>query len=212
MGTRSLPTLDGERLWWSHGAKHIAGVDEVGRGALAGPLIAAAVILPPCGSTGLPNLVGVTDSKMQTSEQRERWYEVIVVEAVAIGIGVVESEELDEVGLGAANRMALERAVFGLTVEPEAVLLDAAVTELPMPQVGLIDGDATCLSIAAASVIAKVTRDRLMVALDLVDSRYGFAMHKGYGTEGHLTALRLHGPCSAHRRCFAPIGQLLGPS
>jgi ribonuclease HII len=211
MGSRSLPTLEGERIWWSHGAKHIAGVDEVGRGALAGPLIAAAVVLPPCGVAGLPNLVGVTDSKLQTPEQREHWYGVIVVEAVAIGIGVVESEELDEVGLGAANRMAMERAVFGLDVEPEAVLLDAAVTELPMPQVGLIDGDATCLSIAAASVVAKVTRDRLMVALDLADDRYGFAMHKGYGTASHLSALRLHGPGPAHRRCFAPIGELLGP-
>lgn len=205
----AAPSLDGERLWWSSGASHVAGVDEVGRGALAGPLVAAAVILPPCGRRGLPKLQGVTDSKLQTPEQRERWYEVIRAEAVAIGIGMVDVPELDEVGLGAANRLAMERAVLDLPVEPDAMLLDAALTELPLPQVGIIDGDATCLSIAAASVIAKVTRDRIMVELDRVDARYGFAAHKGYGTASHLAALRLHGPCASHRRCFAPVGALL---
>jgi ribonuclease HII len=210
MAAQPGPTLDGERIWWAHGVRHIAGVDEVGRGALAGPLIAAAVILPPCGDIGLVKLDGVTDSKLQTPAQREHWCGVIEAEALAIGIGVVESCELDEVGLGPANRLAMERAVFGLPIEPEVVFLDAAVTELSMPQIGLIDGDALCLSIAAASIVAKVTRDRIMVQLDLIENRYGFAAHKGYGTISHLAALRTHGPCAAHRRCFAPVTELLG--
>lgn len=209
MAAKSGPALDGEQLWWAHGARFVAGVDEVGRGALAGPLIAAAVILPPCGQTGLPNLHGVTDSKLQSPVQREHWFGVIRAEALAVAIGIVESDELDEVGLGPANRLAMERAVYGLSIEPEVVFLDAAVTELPLPQVGLIDGDARCLSIAAASIIAKVTRDRLMVELDLVENLYGFAAHKGYGTPSHLAALRIHGPCAAHRRCFAPVIQVL---
>lgn len=206
---KSGPTLEGERLWWSHGARFVAGVDEVGRGALAGPLIAAAVVLPEDEAL-LALLAGVTDSKVLAAAQRDAWCEVIQRHALAIGIGVVESIELDDVGLGAANRMAMERAVFDLSFEPDVVMLDAAVTELPMPQVGLIDGDARCLSIAAASIVAKVTRDRLMIELDRAEIRYGFAVHKGYGTAAHLAALREHGPCSAHRRCFAPVGQLLG--
>jgi ribonuclease HII len=184
-------------------------VDEVGRGALAGPLVAAAVVLPPCGKRGLPKLAGVIDSKLQTPEQRERWFEIIMVEALGVGIGVVESVELDEVGLSAANRLAMERAVLELPTEPEALLLDAALIESPIPQVGIIDGDARCLSIAASSIIAKVTRDRRMIELDRLEIRYGFAAHKGYGTASHLDALRIHGPCAAHRRCFSPVRDLV---
>jgi ribonuclease HII len=208
---RTLPTLDGERLWWSHGARHVAGVDEVGRGALAGPLIAAAVILPAT-EASLDRFTGVADSKLLSPEQRDAWFAVIQREAVAVGVGVVESCELDDVGLGPANRLAMERAVYRLPIEPDVVFLDAAVTELSLPQVGLIDGDARCLSIAAASIIAKVTRDRLMIELAQIEHRYGFAVHKGYGTAAHLTALREHGPCAAHRRCFAPVSELLGAS
>jgi ribonuclease HII len=209
MIARSLPTLDSERIWWRHGKERVAGVDEVGRGALAGPLIAAAVILPRCGRRGIRALIGLNDSKAHTPGQRERWFDIIVAEAVVIGIGTVGVSELDEVGLAAANRLAMERAVTELSLSPEVLLLDAAVTELPIPQLGLIDGDAQCLSIAAASVVAKVTRDRLMIELDAVDGRYGYAEHKGYGTARHMAALKLHGPSSLHRRCFAPVGSLL---
>jgi ribonuclease HII len=203
-----LPTLDAERRWWRQGIERIAGVDEVGRGALAGPLIAAAVVLPRCGRTGMPRLTGLRDSKLLTAAQRESWLELVLDVASAVGLGVVEVPELDELGLGAANRIAMERAVFNLGIDPDAVLLDAAVTELPQPQVGIIDGDARCLSIAAASIVAKVTRDRIMTELDRYESRYGFAMHKGYGTASHMEALRRFGPSAIHRRTFAPIGAL----
>lgn len=206
--TRDGPTLDGERLWWAHGARFVAGVDEVGRGALAGPLVAAAVILPG-DDTALQRLTGVVDSKLLNAVQREMWFGIVRAEAMAVGVGIVETAELDEIGVGPANRLAMERAVLTLPIEPDVVFLDAAVTELPMPQIGLIDGDARCLSIAAASIVAKVTRDRLMTELDRVDDRYGFARHKGYGTASHIEALRVHGPCMHHRRCFAPVNELL---
>ena len=204
------PGLDWERSWWSHGVQLVAGVDEVGRGALAGPLVAAAVILPMCGKRGLPVFRGLTDSKQHTPQQREQWFEVISAESVAIAVGVVESDELDLLGLGAANRIAMERAVIGLSHYPDALLLDAAVIESELPQVGIIDGDALCLSIAAASVIAKVIRDRTMCELHEIERNYGFAIHKGYGTPEHLEALRVHGPCSAHRKCFAPVAAMIG--
>lgn len=203
----ALPTLTAERHWWKHGFERVAGVDEVGRGALAGPLVAAAVVLPKSSRTGLHRLQGLRDSKLHTPVQRDAWFDVILGTATAVGLGIVDVPELDELGLGAANRIAMERAVFALAPEPDAVLLDAVVTELPMPQVGTVHGDASCLSIAAASIVAKVTRDRIMAELDQIESRYGFAVHKGYGTATHLTALRAYGPCAAHRRCFAPVGK-----
>jgi ribonuclease HII len=187
----------------------IAGVDEVGRGALAGPLVAAAVVLPRCGNRGFPRLAGLNDSKVLSAAQRESWSETVRSAALSVGIGIVEVDELDEIGLSAANRIAMERAALALDPAPDVLLLDAAVTELPLPQVGIINGDARCLSIAAASVIAKVARDRIMVELDAVEDRYGFALHKGYGTAFHLAALREHGPGPMHRRCFAPVSTLL---
>jgi ribonuclease HII len=201
------PALDHERAFWRAGLECVAGVDEVGRGALAGPLVAAAVVLPASAGWALRRLrsalTDVRDSKALTPEQRERIAEEVESVATAIAVGVVPSEELDEVGLSAANRLAMERAVWGLAVEPEVLLLDACVLDLGLPQVGPIRGDALCLSIAAASVVAKVARDRMMVEHDLLDRRYGFAIHKGYGTPFHRAAIRLHGPCSIHRRCFS---------
>ena len=146
---------------------------------------------------------------MLSPAQRAAWCEIVVAVAVSVGVGMVEVEEMDNLGLSAANRIAMERAVLALDPSPEVLLLDAAVTELTVPQVGIIDGDARCLSIAAASVIAKVTRDRIMIELDEVESRYGFAAHKGYGTATHLAALREFGPSPMHRRCFAPVSALL---
>src|SRR5581483_3360992 len=140
-----------------------------------------------------------------TPERREALVAPIVAVASAVGIGRVDVEELDAVGLGAANRMAMERAVFALGVETDALLLDACVLDLGLPQIGLIDGDARALSIAAASIVAKVARDRLMRELDAVDDRYGFAQHKGYGSPLHLERLARYGPCRHHRRCFAPV-------
>jgi ribonuclease HII len=207
-GSRSAPGLEYEIAWRSAGFRAIAGVDEAGRGALAGPLVAAAVILPE-GAEAIPELSDLNDSKMLTARARERLAEALQSCARAIGVGLVEPNEIDELGLTAANRIAMERAVWTLPAEADALLLDAFMIDSELPQHGLIDGDALCLSIAAASVIAKVTRDRLMIAAHAADGRYGFDRHKGYGAPSHLEALRRHGPCRLHRRCFAPVAALL---
>lgn len=202
-----------ERTFWQAGMTLVAGVDEVGRGALAGPLLAASVILPP--SCMMPTadrgpwMVRIKDSKMVTPHARMELAAFITEIAEGVGIGMVEAGELDAIGVAAANRLAMERAVLALPQAPCALLLDAAVTDLGMPQVGIIDGDATCLSIAAASIVAKVTRDRLMVECHQLDNRYGFDQHKGYGTALHLAALQQYGPCVHHRRSFAPVAAVV---
>jgi len=202
-------SLDIEREFWAAGLRRIAGVDEVGRGALAGPLVAAAVVLPARAGDRLcelcETLSGVRDSKLLTPRQRADLMTVICRRAEAVAVGVVEADELDEIGTGAANRQAMQRAVLSLPAEPDLLLVDACVLDLGLPQVGLIDGDATCLSIAAASVVAKVVRDRFMIEADGADPRFGFAQHKGYGTAAHRRALARRGPGPLHRRCFAPV-------
>jgi len=203
------PGLDHELVFWRAGIRLVAGVDEVGRGALAGPLVAAAVILPACGGPALGGLrrrlAGVHDSKQVTPLARESLVGPIRAAAIAVAVGAVEADELDELGVAAANRLAMERAVLALAVEPDALLLDACTVDLPMPQVGPIDADARSLSVAAASIVAKVTRDRIMAGADEADPRYGFALHKGYGSALHLARLREHGPGPIHRRSFAPV-------
>lgn len=210
---RNGPHLDHERAFWRHGAPAVAGVDEVGRGALAGPLVAAAVVLPCCDGVALRRLrrtlTSVRDSKQLSPEQRRALIEPIMAAASTVAVGIVEVTELDAIGLGAANRLAMERAVLGLAAPVDALMLDACVIDLDLPQVGLIDGDARCLSIAAASIVAKVHRDQLMIDLDDVDGRYAFARHKGYGSALHQQRLRLHGPSPHHRRCFGPVARLL---
>jgi ribonuclease HII len=202
-----------EREFWSAGYELVAGVDEVGRGALAGPLVAAAVIFETAAvekrsrRTKLQTVV--RDSKLLTRPAREAALATIEGSACAIGLGMVECYEIDELGMSAANRLVMERAVFALRGFPEVLLLDAFVTDLGIPQVGLIDGDARCLSIAAASIVAKVTRDRMMCDLHGIDRRYGFDQHVGYGTPAHLRALREHGPASFHRRSFKPVQECL---
>jgi len=190
----------------------VAGVDEVGRGALAGPLLAAAVILPACAGPRLRRLrfvlSGVRDSKLLSPERRTALVAPIRDVAIAVAIGLVEADELDAIGLGPANRLAMERAVLALAVTPDVLLLDACTIDLALPQVGLIDADALSLSVAAASIIAKVARDRLMTDADAADPRYGFALHKGYGSPLHQARLAEHGPSPIHRRCFRPVARL----
>jgi ribonuclease HII len=206
------PDLVTERAFWAAGLRFVAGVDEVGRGAMAGPLVAAAVVLPPeidgIDDAAASALDGVRDSKLLTMEQRERLLPGICEVALGVGVGVVGVAELDLIGVGPANRLAMQRAVLALPVEPEALVLDATTLDLDLPQVGLINGDAICLSIAAASIVAKVTRDRFMIECHEADPRFGFAAHKGYCTEEHLAALARHGPCLLHRRSFAPVGRV----
>lgn len=209
------PTLVNERCFWECGLTMVAGIDEVGRGALAGPLVAAAVILPACTGRAqsqlLRTLEGVRDSKTVPANQRPALMCRISNTALAIGIGIVDIDELDTIGVGAANRLALQYAAQALPVSVHVLLLDACVIDLPIPQVGLIGGDALSLSIAAASIVAKVTRDRFMAEAHHDDRRYGFDQHKGYGTADHLLALRRHGPGPIHRRSFEPVRRQVGP-
>lgn len=183
----------------------VAGIDEVGLGPLAGPAVAAAVVLP-----WQARLPGLDDSKKLTMLQRERLDRAIRRRAVAIGIGQVEAGDIDRHGLTRARQRAMTAAVKQLGVEAEYLLIDAwDVPELQLPQLAVIKGDATCASIMAASIIAKVHRDRLMLGYDASYPGYGFAVHKGYATAGHKRALRELGPSPIHRMSWAPIREVL---
>lgn len=206
---RCDPTLEEEERLRLQGHTLIAGLDEAGRGCLAGPVVAAAVILP-LAEDCLRLFAGVRDSKQLSATQRERLYAVVMERAVGVGVGVVSVEWIDRYNILRATRLAMQQALAVLPVRPTYLLLDAL--KLPavcLPQLALIKGDARCLSIAAASIIAKVTRDRLMQALDEQYPGYGFARHKGYGTVEHQRALASLGPCPVHRRTFAPVRTLL---
>ena len=182
------------------GVRCIAGVDEVGRGALFGPVVAAAVVLPPKNAVLLR--MGLKDSKQLTREEREKLDRRIRRTALAIGIAEIDAETIDRVNIYHATRLAMLRAVEGLGLTPDHILIDAMLIDHPCPQTKLFYGDALCLSIAAASVVAKVHRDGLMRALDRQYPLYGLAQHKGYGTPEHRKALAEHGPTPLHRRSF----------
>ena len=179
----------------------IAGLDEVGRGPLAGPVVAACVVLPPDF-----DVQGIDDSKKLTARQRERADERIRREALAFGLGLVEPAVIDQVNILRATHQALRAAFRFLTPAPDYALVDGLlIPQFPCPaQKALVGGDALSVSIAAASIVAKVARDRLMCEYDAQYPQYGFAGHKGYGSEKHLAALREHGPCPIHRLSFAP--------
>lgn len=180
----------------------IAGIDEVGRGPLAGPVVACAVILPKgC------EILYVNDSKQLSAAKREELYEIIMERAVGVGLGCVSHERIDEINILQATYEAMREAVHNLPVEPDLLLNDAVVIpQLLMQQVKLVHGDARSISIAAASIVAKVTRDRMMVEYDEIYPQYGFAQNKGYGSAAHMDAIRKFGPCPIHRRSF--IGKI----
>jgi ribonuclease HII len=206
------PGLRLERRLWRQGYRLIAGIDEVGRGAWAGPVVAAAVVLPLEAPHLRRSLAGVNDSKQLTPRQRERLFEAIRATALGIGLGGASAAEVDRAGLIAATRAAMQRAVAMLPADalPEALLIDAVdlTAEVPLPQQAIIYGDSRSLSIAAASIVAKVSRDRWMVGLDQAYPGYGFARHKGYGTAEHCAALEQLGVCPYHRLSYAPIMRL----
>ncbi len=185
------------------GAKSIAGVDEVGRGALFGPVVAAAVILPER-LAGLSR-AGLTDSKKLTRDEREQLDRRIRRMAICISVAAVDAETIDRVNIYQATRLAMLMAIEGLRPAPDHLLIDAMKVDHDCPQTKLFYGDSLSLSIAAASVVAKVYRDGLMRELDRVHPQYGLASHKGYATPEHRKALREHGPCALHRRSFAPV-------
>jgi ribonuclease HII len=202
---RERARLDGLRAVESEqrtlGFAVIAGVDEVGVAPLAGPVIAAAVILPPD-----LLLAHLDDSKRLTPEQREALYPLVIERAEAWALGTATVEEIDRLNILQATRLAHRRAILNLPRRPELVLIDGRYSaDVPLPQLVIIDGDATCASIAAASIVAKVTRDRLMVELARRYPEYGFDRHKGYGTRAHRDAIDRYGPTPLHRRSFLPI-------
>lgn len=189
------------------GLTHIAGIDEAGRGALAGPVVAAAVILPLRDPQVLAHLAGVNDSKQLTAKTREALFSRITQYALSFGIGLEPAEVIDEIGILPATRRAMHTAVCQLLPAAQHLLVDGRIrlATLNIPQQAIVRGDATSLSIAAASILAKVTRDRLMVTYHTQFPAYGFHRHKGYGTEFHLRAIETHGPCPLHRISFAPL-------
>ena len=191
------------------GYSYVAGLDEAGRGCLAGPVVAAAVILPLEHPDCAALFEGVRDSKQLTAQAREHLYESITQSALAVGVGSGPVELIDERNILQATKYAMRAALKTLSLQPQALLLDALLLpDIELPQRSLIKGDARCLSIAAASIIAKVTRDRLMLHLHEQYPMYGFARHKGYGTEEHLAALREYGATPIHRQSFAPVREL----
>jgi len=198
------PSFTEERLLEAEGYRYIAGIDEVGRGALAGPVVAAAVILPPDITKRWSRQV--RDSKMLTPARRELLFHHIHETAIAIGIGSASREIVDTRGIVKATRLAMKIAVERLSPPAEALLIDyMRLPEVRLPQKGIIDGDSRCFCIACASIVAKVTRDRLMTEMDSIYPDYGLARHKGYGTREHLACLSRLGPSPVHRLSFNPV-------
>ena len=201
-----MPSLDLEQDLHRQGYRWVAGIDEAGRGPLAGPVVAGAVVLPT-GMAEVPSWLGeVDDSKKLTARQRQRCLQELRLHAVGIGIGIAEQEEIDQVGIGDATRLALCRAVDNLLPFPDYILADyVPLLQAPVPHQALKGGDGRCYCIAAASIVAKVTRDKLMEEADKQYPGYGFARHKGYATRLHLRELAYRGPCPIHRRSFSPL-------
>jgi len=195
---------------WRAGLARIAGLDEAGRGPLAGPVVAAAVILAPD-----RRVRKLCDSKLLTPERRETLFQAITTHAVGVGVGIIDHATIDRVNILQATRLAMLEALRQLAVAPDLVITDfVQLPGLACPQRNLVDGDARCATVAAASIIAKVTRDRLMVEAHQQFPAYGFARHKGYATPEHLAALDRLGPCPLHRRTFAGVwrqGELFLP-
>ena len=178
----------------------IAGVDEVGRGPLIGPVVTAAVILPKDYKNE-----DINDSKKLTEKKREKLYDIIKKDAIAIGIGMCSEKVIDEINILEATKKAMKEAINNLEVKPNHVLIDAVKLDIDLPSTSIIKGDAKSISIAAASIIAKVTRDRMLVEMDKEYPIYDLAKNKGYGTKKHIEALNKYGPCKYHRLSFEPV-------
>lgn len=203
--------LQFEQDAWAQGARRLVGVDEAGRGPLAGPVVAAAVVFARdfLETEASRSLQGLTDSKQLSAKRRELFYDLLVSNPeIEVGVGIVSADEIDALNILRATHLAMARAIQQLAPLPDLALVDGLpVQGLPVPHRAIVGGDGLSLSIAAASVVAKVTRDRLLVELAVHYPDYGFDRHKGYGTRAHLAALQRHGPCPAHRRSFAPVAQ-----
>ncbi len=198
------PTLAEENTLYAQGYKYVVGIDEVGRGALAGPVVAAAVMLPQ--SVSPDKLRDIRDSKEVTPARREALYKLIMVEAIAVGIGIVPPQIIDSINILNATKLAMRQAIEQLHCSPDFLLIDGmTIPKLNILQKKIIKGDKLCFSIACASIIAKVTRDYIMVEFSKAYPYYGLENHKGYGTEYHLESLKQHGPSPIHRFSFGPV-------
>ena len=188
-----------EKEYYSRNIEYIAGIDEAGRGPLAGPVVVASVIMPKDSM-----IEGVNDSKKVSEKKREKLYDLILEEAISYGIGIIYQDEIDEINILQATTKGLTNAIEQMKIKPYLILVDAlnGINTLGIPYQSIIKGDAKCYSISAASIIAKVTRDRIMREWDAVYPEYGFSSHKGYGTAKHIAALKEYGPCPLHRRSF----------
>jgi len=203
-----MPSFIEEELLEAQGYQLIAGIDEAGRGALAGPVVAAAVILPR--QVNAPWLAEVRDSKKLTPGRRELFFHHIHEIAVSIGIGAAPHYLVDAGGIIKATRLAMKLAIERLSPPPQSLLIDyMSLPEVRLPQKGITNGDNLCLSIACASIIAKVARDQLMVEFDRIYPGYGLAQHKGYGTRQHFACLFRLGPCPIHRQSFRPVRDIM---
>jgi ribonuclease HII len=208
MMKHSQVNLETERALWAQNIEHIAGVDEAGRGPLAGPVVAAAVIFPKEFV-----MYGVDDSKKLSARKREELFIMISHQAMSVGVGIIDHKVIDRINILQATHLAMRRALENLAVKPDYVLVDGnSFKHDTLHFQNIIGGDAKSFTIAAASIIAKVTRDRLMCKLDACFPQYGFARHKGYGTPQHIEAIRAYGICEIHRKSFHPStlqGELL---
>jgi Ribonuclease HII len=196
----SCVNLEIERALWLQGIEHIAGVDEAGRGPLAGPVVAAAVVFPR-------DLIieHVDDSKKCTAKQREELFTLILEQAICVGVGIVDHEVIDRINILQATILAMRKSIENMNIQPEYAIIDGnSFKHETLKFQNIIRGDEKSFTIAAASIVAKVTRDRLMRDLDIQFPQYGFAQHKGYGTRQHIEAIRTYGLCEIHRRSFHP--------
>ena len=196
---RLIALKEMENEFFKKGVKYIAGIDEAGRGPLAGPVVVASVILKPDSM-----IEGVNDSKKISENKREKVYEAITEEALSYGVGIAYQNEIDEINILQATKKALTESINKLEIKPNIIMVDAltGIETMGIPYKSVIKGDAKCYSIAAASIIAKVTRDRLMREWDKIYPEYGFAKHKGYGTAAHIEAIKKLGACPLHRQSF----------
>lgn len=199
-----MDLLDYERDLYKDNIKLIAGVDEVGRGPLCGPVVAAACILKEN-----YHLEGLNDSKKLSEKKRDKLFDILINECVSYGIGIVDPKRIDEINILEASKEAMKIAISNLSVKPEHVLIDAVKLDIDIPSTPIIKGDAKSASIAAASIIAKVTRDRMMYELDEKYPEYGFGSHKGYPTKKHIEAVKEHGVLDFYRFTFSPISEII---
>jgi ribonuclease HII len=203
-----IPSFAEEEKLIRKGYRYIAGIDEVGRGALAGPVVAAAVILPCRVEVTLQSQV--KDSKLLSPDKRDRLFDIIQMTAISIGVGIVSQQIIDNHNIIWATRLAMKRAIEQLSPSADTLLIDYLnLPDITLPQKGIVNGDSHCLSIACASIIAKVTRDYLMIEMDAVYPGYNLGVHKGYGTKRHITYLNRLGPSPIHRRSFFPVKGML---